>query len=339
MNTPPLVSILIPAYNAEQWIAETINSALHQTWPRKEIIVVDDGSTDRTLCIAEGFAKDGVIVASQKNRGASAARNNAFSLSHGDYIQWLDADDLLAPDKILRQMECTKKISDPRVILSSEWGRFIYRASHAKFTPTLLWADLTPTEWLFRKLAHNLYMPPSIWLVSRQLTEAAAPWDERLSLDDDGEYFSRVVMASERVQFVPGAQSYYRASGSDSLSNVDQSRKKLDSLWLSLQLQIRRLLHLEDSERTHAACVVFLENWLRYFYPWRMDVVEEAQQLAETLDGHLEFPRLRRKYAWIETFGGRRAAARAEQTLPNIRMAVARWWDKTMFHFEQTGRA
>jgi hypothetical protein len=70
-----------------------------------------------------------------------------------------------------------------------------------------------------------------------------------------------------------------------------------------------------------------------------MDVVEEAQQLAETLDGHLELPRLRRKYAWIETFGGRRAAARAEQTLPNIRMAVARWWDKTMFHFEQTGRA
>ena len=65
----PLVSILIPAYNAERWIADTIRSAQAQTWPRKEIIVVDDGSTDQTLSIARKFASKEVSVVSQENRG------------------------------------------------------------------------------------------------------------------------------------------------------------------------------------------------------------------------------------------------------------------------------
>jgi glycosyltransferase involved in cell wall biosynthesis len=335
----PLVSILIPAYNAEQWIADTIDSALRQTWPRKEIIIVDDGSTDRTAAVAGNFLKDGVILICQKNQGASAARNNAFTHCRGNFIQWLDADDLIAPEKISLQMEMAIRISDPRVLLSAEWGRFLYRTRPARFSRTRLWENLSPAEWLFRKLGENLFLPPQTWLVSRELTEIAGPWDERLSLDDDGEYFSRVVAASKEIRFVPGARAFYRASGSGSLSDVDQSKRKLESLWLSLQLQIRRLRELEDSERTRAACVIFLENWLKFFYPWRLDIVKEAQQLAETLGGHLGIPRLRRKYAWIETFGSRRTAARVEEFLPNLRANLARFWDRTMFQFEQIGRA
>src|SRR4051812_27885378 len=96
----PLVSILIPAYNAERWIADTLRSAIAQTWDAKEIIVIDDGSNDRTLEIAKTFESPSVRVVTQKNQGAAAARNLGFSLCKGDYIQWLDADDLLAPDKI-----------------------------------------------------------------------------------------------------------------------------------------------------------------------------------------------------------------------------------------------
>src|ERR1700722_3853728 len=101
----PLVSILIPAYNAGPFIADTIKSALAQTWPEKEIIIVDDGSTDGTLSIAQKFASKGLTVVTQTNQGASLTRNRAFSLCRGDFIQWLDADDLLAHDKISRQME------------------------------------------------------------------------------------------------------------------------------------------------------------------------------------------------------------------------------------------
>ena len=97
-----LVSILITAYNAEDTIAHTLESAIAQTWQRKEIIVIDDGSTDRTAEVARQFKQ--VKVVSTENRGLSGAQNNAFPLIQGDYIQYLDADDLLAPDKIERQL-------------------------------------------------------------------------------------------------------------------------------------------------------------------------------------------------------------------------------------------
>src|SRR2546423_13130380 len=106
----PLVSILIPAYNAQEWIGDTIQSALGQTWPATEIIIVDDGSKDQTLAMARRFASKKVTVVTQTNQGAAAARNRAFSMSQGEYIQWLDADDLLAPDKIARQIRATEKV-------------------------------------------------------------------------------------------------------------------------------------------------------------------------------------------------------------------------------------
>src|ERR1700722_5430389 len=100
----PLVSILIPAYNAQEWIVDTIRSAIAQTWQRKEIIVVDDGSSDGTAIVAQRFASKEVTVVSTENQGAAAARNRALQHCKGDYIQWLDADDLLARDKIERQL-------------------------------------------------------------------------------------------------------------------------------------------------------------------------------------------------------------------------------------------
>src|ERR1700687_2315947 len=105
----PLVSILIPAFNAQDCISDTLRSAIAQTWERKEIIVVDDGSTDQTLAIARQFESQGVQVITQSNQGAAAARNKALSLSQGDYIQWLDSDDLLGPDKIALQMAAVEQ--------------------------------------------------------------------------------------------------------------------------------------------------------------------------------------------------------------------------------------
>ncbi len=188
---PSLVSILIPAYNAEPWIADTIRSALAQTWSRKEIIVVDDGSRDRTLSLAREFASKTVSVISQENRGASAARNKAFQLCQGDYIQWLDADDLLSPDKIAKQIEAAEECRDDRRLYSSAWGYFMHRPSRAQFCPSPLWCDLSPVEWLLRKWEHNAHMQTATWLVSRELTEAAGSFDTRLLGDDDESFIAR----------------------------------------------------------------------------------------------------------------------------------------------------
>lgn len=335
-----LVSILIPAYNAEDSIADTVRSALAQTWPCKEIIVVDDGSTDRTLEVARSFEANGVQVVAQSNQGAAAARNQAFSLSKGEYIQWLDADDLLAPDKIALQMEASHAGITNRTLLSSAWGRFMYRYHRARFVPTALWADLSPVEWLSRKMGQNLYMQTSSWLVSRELSEAAGPWDTRLLGDDDGEYFCRVLLASNGVRFIPDAKVYYRGPGLAfrSLSFVGNSTTKLDAHWLSMQLHIRYLCSLEQSEKVRAACLRYLQMSLIYFYPERQDIIQSAQGLARELGGQLEEPFLSWKYSWMKSMFGWRLAKMGQRVLLRCRWASERLWDRTLFRIESPRR-
>src|SRR3954453_9764650 len=109
----PLVSILVPAYNAERWLVDTLKSCLAQTWPRIEVIVVDDGSSDRTLEIARTFERRSIKVVAQPHQGAPVARNRALAAAQGTFVQWLDADDLLHPEKIAKQMRVADEIGDP----------------------------------------------------------------------------------------------------------------------------------------------------------------------------------------------------------------------------------
>src|SRR5436309_3308297 len=99
-----------------------------------------------------------------------------------------------------------------QTMLTASWGQFFCRHEKAKFVPDPLWCDLAPVDWIVTKFTKNAWMNPSVWLVSRRLTELAGLWDERLasSGDDDGEYICRLVAASDRVRYVPEAKCYYR---------------------------------------------------------------------------------------------------------------------------------
>lgn len=325
-----LVSILIPAYNAGEWLAATIESALAQTWPRTEIVVVDDGSKDATLAVARSFEPRGVRVFTQTNQGAAATRNRLFELSRGEFIQWLDADDLLSPDKVARQMRAALASGDRRMLFSCAWGRFLYRAAAAKFAPNPLYQDLAPAEWLLRKLEHDTYLQTACWLVSRELTEAAGPWNTALLGDDDGEYFARVLLASRGVQFVAGAKVYYRAAPA-SLSHVGRSDRKMEAQWRSMELTIGYLRSLDDGPRGRAACVTYLQNWLVFFYPYRMDLVAAAQGAAAALGGRLHLPRPAWKYAWLRPLLGPGGVRRAQIALPAAKNAVRRRVDRTLW--------
>jgi glycosyltransferase involved in cell wall biosynthesis len=298
-----LVSIIIPAYNAERWISETIRSALNQTWCKKEIIIVDDGSTDSTLAIANSFESQLVKVVTQKNKGVSAARNKGLSFAQGSYIQWLDADDLLAPAKIQNQLKSAESGQDSRTLLTSSFGTFYFCRERAKFNPTELWQDLSPVEWLLNKYNNNLWMNPAPWLVSRKLTEQAGPWNERLVRDNDGEYICRVAAASEKVQFVREGMSYYRVCNIGSLSNslTDKAR---ESLGLSLGLCTGYLLSLENSERARRACVNYLQSFMPFFYPESEGIIRKLQTLASQLGGQLAVPQVSWKYGLLNRIVG-----------------------------------
>jgi len=329
----PLVSILIPAYNAEPWVGEAIRSALAQTWPHKEIIVLNDGSTDRTADVAREFGSK-IKFFSTGNCGLSAAINRAYQLCQGDYIQELDADDILPPDKIERQLAVLRDGDSKRTLLSSQWAPFFYRTRHAHAIQNSLCQDLPPVEWLLRKMAENLHMQNATWLVSRELAEAAGPWDTQLRYDQDGEYFARVLIASEGVRFVPGIGVYYRSSGKGSISVIGASDEKRLSLLRSMKLQIQYLRSLEDSERVHKACLIYMQTWYGAFYLERPDLAAELQDLAAQLHGHLEEPRLRLKYAWLAPVIGLRAAKRIQNELPQFKASCMRSFDKAIYRLE-----
>jgi glycosyltransferase involved in cell wall biosynthesis len=327
MPMSSLVSILIPAHNCQSWIAETIQSALSQTWSRKEIIVVDDGSTDGTLEIARGFECQILKVVHQDNSGASSARNRALRECQGDYIQWLDSDDVLGPEKIERQLMSEGGHREPGTLYSCPWAKFYYRISKAKPEQTPLWQDLGAVDWLNLHVGSSWWMPPTVWLVSRELTDKAGPWDERLTLDDDGEYSCRLVSRSLSVRFVRDAQIYYRMANQSSLSR-SWSRKAWESLVLASLLKTCHVLRLEDSERTRAACIKGLNSTARNLEVAAPDLAGRVCRKIVELGGTVAPVAVSAEYAFARMLLGDKRAGLLKSGLWRIRRNILCQWDR-----------
>jgi glycosyltransferase involved in cell wall biosynthesis len=304
-----LVSIIIPAYNSERWIHETVQSSLNQTWPHIEIIVVDDGSTDSTLSIARSLASRSVKVVTQPNSGVSVARNHGFRIAQGSYIQWLDADDLLAPNKIASQLQTAEPGQVSRTLLTGKFGSFYFCRERATITPTGLWRNLSPLDWLLVKFNDQVWMNPAVWLVGRKLTELAGPWDEQLVRDNDGEYISRVVASSDSVQFIPEAMSYYRITNLGSLSN-SYSYRACESVVRSLGLCFGYLLSLENSERSRRACLSLMQSFMLMFDGEKTELLHKLHALASQLGGSVPAARVSWKQGFLEKIVGQRLAKR-----------------------------
>jgi glycosyltransferase involved in cell wall biosynthesis len=323
---PDLVSILIPAYKAEAFVAETVRSAQNQSWPRKEIIVVDDGSPDRTFEVAKRFESASVKVVRQENGGAPAARNTALSLAQGDYIQWLDADDLLHPDKISKQLQGSDSGAASLTFLTCSWGKFFFDVKRANFSRDALWQDLGPIEWIVTKFADNVWMNPAVWLVSRKLTDLAGPWDDRLarSGDDDGEYVCRVVGNSDGVRFSEEAQCYYRIGTVGSLNwNMETREDSLQSLVLSLMLSVEHLLKLEDSVCTREASRDYLQVFLQYFYGYDESYFQQLTVFSkDRLNCALERPGVSWKYRPLEVLAGKKITRKTITTWRNSKAVL-----------------
>jgi len=325
-----LVSILIPAYNSERWIAETIRSALNQTWLRKEIIIVDDGSSDNTPHILRSFQSGLVKIITQENMGSTAARNKALSYAQGDYIQWLDNDDLLAPDKISQQLKHSIDTQNERILFSASLGLFYYCTERAKFMCNSLWQDLTPLDYFLFKFNKNIWLQSGQWLVSRKLTEMAGPWLEIRTPDDDGEYFCRVVANCEKIKFVPEAIAYWRVGQFGSL-NQARSDQALSALFISISRSIDHLRAFEDSDRTRAACLKYLHNRLWYFYPDKPALLEKAKNLARELGGDLLPPKESMKFSLVRKVFGWKIAKNLKNTVWRAETLALKNWDRLIF--------
>jgi glycosyltransferase involved in cell wall biosynthesis len=222
-----LVSIIIPLYNAEKYIAQTIRSAMAQTWPDTEIIIVDDGSTDNSLAIAQTFESENIRIFRQENKGASAARNRGLLEGKGEYIQFLDADDLLSANKIEDQLNLLR--TNPGYLCACAMVHFKDGERHEDIKPDDHWiseGSTNPVDFLIKLFGGNLLgdtyggmVTVHSWLSPKNVLDMAGPWNENLTVDDDGEYFCRVILSSNGVLFSDKSFNYYRKHpGRNSLS-------------------------------------------------------------------------------------------------------------------------
>ncbi|EKA80944.1 glycosyltransferase family 2 protein, partial [Bacteroides fragilis] len=206
------VSILIPCYNSEKWVGETLDCCLRQTYPNIEIILVDDGSTDNSLAIARDYERkdERIHVFSQPNSGGCRARNLAFEKSTGDYIKYLDADDLMSDDMIEMQMKRLEKANDSLAISTCSWQEF-WNSTNVKFCKRCIYKDYNdPIELLTDLWTKSEMFAVTCYLVPRQLISLVGKWDEQLTKNQDGDFFCRVLSKTSKVLFCKSPQFYYR---------------------------------------------------------------------------------------------------------------------------------
>jgi glycosyltransferase involved in cell wall biosynthesis len=280
----PRVSVLIPCFNAAPFLAAALDSVLAQTYRAIEIIVVDDGSTDGSAEVLRCYQAQGIKVVSQSNRGQSAAANAAYAQSTGNLIKFFDADDILEPDMIERQVARLGGRTD--AVALGEWRRFYTSVpDDAPFPPLRMYRDARPLDWLVQEWNDaRPMMQCGLWLIPRPIIDAVGLWDEWLSLINDLEFFTRVLLGSNEIMFAPGARLHYRSAVLGSLSG-QKSRQAVESAFLSIDLATRHLLDAEDSQRTRRACANLLQNFDYTFFPDHSDLRSEARARVMALDG------------------------------------------------------
>jgi len=281
MTPPPDVSIIIPCHNAEPWLAACLESVLEPEGHTQEIIVIDDGSTDGSRHVAERYVPRGIRLISQTRTSPGAARNRGISESRGACVQFLDADDLIGPGKISRQLSALRE-SPPDTVASCGWSRFYGEftpgASHTVEATTA--KDYVPA-WLFLRTQANegCMMHPAAWLTPRELIRKAGPWDQSLTPNDDGEFFARVLAHASGIRFVPGVHTHYRSGLPGSMS-VARSKSRMEAMHRSALRFSETLLGCDQSPETLAAVSEMWER-LRYeLYPEAPALSRDAARRA-----------------------------------------------------------
>lgn len=232
------VSIVIPLYNTEQYVQATLDSALAQTYPNIEILIVDDGSTDRGVKICQSFSDPRITIIQQKNRGLSGARNTGIRQATGDYIAFLDADDLWLPEKTQKHVSHLE--NNPDVGASFSYSRFIDEQSR----PLGLYQfskikDITPLDILCRTPIGNGSAAVFRKEVFEDIRFSAelengledCYFDENFRESQDVECWMRVVLNTPwKMEGIPETLTLYRVNSQGISANVTKKLEAWDRL-------------------------------------------------------------------------------------------------------------
>jgi glycosyltransferase involved in cell wall biosynthesis len=280
----PLVSICMPAYNAGAYLTDAVKSITGQSYTNWELIIVNDGSTDDTATILNQLTDTRIKVFHQENKGQCAAANQAFQLSKGKLIKFMDADDLLSPSFIENQVLTIN--GDDDVIAFAAWGRF-YNNSLATFQPDsdFVKSTMKPGEWLITSMTGKpVMLQCALWLIPRKILEVSGLWDETLSLINDFEFFIRVLLYARELRFTDDVILYYRSGLAQSLS-ATTSASGAESAYKSVNLGTQHLLNYESSARVRKMAADCFQRLVYNFYPKHKAIVQKAELKVKELGG------------------------------------------------------
>lgn len=263
--TRPLVSILIPCYNAEAWIEDAIDSALSQTYDRKEVIVVDDGSSDRSVEICKKYGSY-ITLEAAVNGGACRARNRALELAKGELIQYLDADDILLPRKLSTQVPVC--LANPKASVTCDCFAF----NNAE--PPDIWEEVVvPDEdsVIFALRENIMTIGP---IHQRSALLRIGGFREDLPCNQEVDLHIRLACAGTKFVHMPEKLWKYRRVVEGSISS-DQDRllNTHRKVWLPAWEQLRRDSQMTDA-RARQFAALFAKDARSYL--WRGDRKQAA---------------------------------------------------------------
>ncbi len=217
----PLISVIVPAYNAENTILKTIESVRHQTFSDFELIVLNDGSTDRTLELLDTIKDDRLKIFSYENQGASVARNRGIAHAMGEYISFIDADDLWTPRKLEMQLDALQRhpkagVAYSWTVLIDEEGKFLFAQD-----PLYFEGNVYPNLLVDCFIASG-----SNVLINRRSVESVGAFDSNLIIGADWEYYLRLAHQWP-FAVVHKYQVLYRLSSWSMVAAVEKTEKHI----------------------------------------------------------------------------------------------------------------
>lgn len=211
----PCISVVIPAYNVERTLQETVESVQKQTFRDFELIIINDGSTDQTLRIAQSFSDPRIKTFSYKNGGLPVARNRGIEQATGEFISFIDADDLWTQDKLERQLAALK--AEPEVDVAYSWIQSIDEQGHLlhQYHPVFFAGNVYAEI-----LVNNFIANGSNILARREAILAVEGFDPTLRACEDWDFYIRLA-AKYHFAVVPDWQIFYRQSSTAMTSKVE----------------------------------------------------------------------------------------------------------------------
>jgi glycosyltransferase involved in cell wall biosynthesis len=316
------VTIVVPAYNADRWLRDALNSAVAQAYQAHEIIVVDDGSEDRTGEIARSFGNK-IIYIKQSNQGVSAARNTALRAATGDWIALLDSDDLFVPEKLEKQVAVIE--ANPELVVVYSAFQYLFSDGEILQKPSF------PAVKLWPGLRYRTPILPSTSMIRRSALEEVGGFSTEYHHGEDWELWFRLVRryGAKAFQDVPEILTTYRHWENNVTKNFTRTAaatlRLLDTVLLEDLSGIRRTIWKRK-----------IESRIFYHLSLNYREAENERYWAYAIESFLKWP------LWGAVVPADRYKAFAFMLytkLRNFRLSTTYWWPERRCRESLTSQA